>query len=114
MKRKDFVHFVQEHKSKNKKKPLISGASITDPTFARTGRQMIFNPLNIEYRMKYPAGNPLDKENPMEFKEFDKLYPDIFKAMRQAKEHITTTKTKLNELQDKYNQQQQQQNQQPK
>lgn len=100
MKRNEYVKFTQTGKSKGKK-PLISGKSICDPSFARTGRQLIFQPLNIEYRMKYPEGNPLNPENPMQFNEFDKIYPDQFKAMREAKAQVSTTKTKLKEVQKK-------------
>lgn len=98
MTRKEFVKYIQTGKSKGKK-PLITGSSVTDPSFYRTGRQLIFEPLNIEYRMKYPDGVPLDKENPHNFKEYDKIYPDHFKAMLQANNDIVTTKSKLNEIQ---------------
>lgn len=94
MKRQEFIKFTQTGNSKGKK-PLITGKSITDPSYARTGRQLIFDPLNIEYRMKYPQGVPLDKENPMQFKEYDKLYPDQFTAMRQAREQVSGVKKKL-------------------
>lgn len=102
MTRTEYIHFTQTGKSKGKK-PLITGKSVTDPTFARTGRQMIFQPLNIEYRMKYPDGVKLDKEHPHDIKEYDKIYPDIFDAIRQANADIHDTKHKLN----KYKQQQQ-------
>lgn len=101
MKRNEYVKFTQTGQSKGKK-PLITGKSMTDPTFARTGRQMIFQPLNIEYRMKYPEGVPLDKENPLQFREFDKLYPDQFKAIREAKSHVDTTKETLDKLQKQH------------
>lgn len=100
MTRKEYVKFCQTGQSKGKKS-MITGKSVTDPTFARTGRQLIFSPLNIEYRMKYPDGVPLDKENPYNFKEFDKLYPDTFKAINQAKADVKNTKTKLQELSKK-------------
>ena len=111
MTRKEFLEFTLTRKS-NGKQSMHVGESVTDPTFARTGRQMIFQPLNIEYRMKYPAGVPLDKDNPMNIAEFDKLYPDQFKAIRAAKEHVSSTGKKMDVLQQKYNQQQQQQQQQ--
>ena len=87
MKRTEYVHFTQTGKSKGKK-ALITGKSVTDPTYARTGRQMIFQPLNIEYRMKYPEGVKLDKDNPHDIKEYDKIYPDTFDAIRQANADI--------------------------
>lgn len=112
MTRKEFVKFTQTRKSKGKQ-PLITGKSITDPTFARTGRQMIFDPLNIEYRMKYPDGNPLNPDNPHDFKEYDKLYPDQFIAMRQAKQEVKDTKTKLNKMKQEPKQEPKQQPNQP-
>lgn len=102
MKRSEYIRFCQSGKSKGKK-ALISGKSVTDPTFARTGRQMIFQPLNIEYRMKYPDGVPLDKENPLQFKEYDKLYPDTFTAMRDANADVKDTKSKLNKMKEDLN-----------
>lgn len=102
MKRSEYVKFCQHGNSKGKK-ALISGKSVTDPTFARTGRQMIFQPLKIEYRMKYPDGVPLDKENPLQFKEYDKLYPDTFTAMREANADVKDTKSKLNKIKEDLN-----------
>lgn len=101
MTRKEFRRFISTSKSSSPKKMLVTGESVTDPTFAQTGRQMITNPLPIECRMKYPQGVPLDKDNPHNFKEYDKLYPDSFKAMREAKQDVDTTKSKLNEIEKK-------------
>lgn len=101
MTRKEFRGFISTNKSANLKKTLVTGESVTDPTFAQTGRQMITAPLPIECRMKYPQGVPLDKDNPHNFKEYDKLYPDSFKAMREAKQDVDTTKSKLNEIEKK-------------
>ena len=98
MTRKEFVNYTQTRKGLRLKKCVVSGLSITDPTFAQTGRQMLTNPLNIEYRMKYPQGTPLDKDNPMKFNEYDKLYPDNFKAIRDAQSVVTTTEKKLRDI----------------
>lgn len=94
MTRKEYVKFVESGKGKLKK-PVVSDKSVADPTFAQTGRQMLTNPLNIEYRMKYPQGTPLDKDNPMKFNEYDKLYPDNFKAIREAQKVVITTEKQL-------------------
>lgn len=99
MNKSDFKNFIKTGRSNHVKKPLESGPSLVDPTFARTGRQMIFNPLPIEYKMKYPDGAPLNKEDPFKFNEFDKLYPDTFKAMREANSCVADTKNKLTKLQ---------------
>lgn len=112
MTRKEFIKFTQTGQSKGKK-CMITGKSVTDPTFARTGRQLIFSPLNIEYRMKYPDGVPLDKDNPHNFKEFDKLYPDTFKAIQQAKADVKNTKSKLEEISKKHKKESQQPTNQP-
>lgn len=100
MTRNEFVRFIQTGKS-NGKQVLSTGKSVTDPTFARTGRQLIFQPLPIEYRMKYPAGVPLDKDNPHNIKEYDKIYPDTFDAIRQANADIKDSKKNLNEIKRK-------------
>lgn len=101
MTRKEFVKFTESGKSSKMKSCVVADVSVCDPSFAQTGRQMITNPLPIEYRMKYPAGTPLDKDNPMHFNEFDKLYPDTFKAIREANNITETTKSALSHLQEK-------------
>ena len=101
MTRQEFIKFTQCGKNSKPKNTVVSDASVTDPSFAQTGRQMLTNPLPIEYRMKYPAGVPLNKENPMHFNEFDKLYPDTFKAIREANNVTETTKSTLSKLQEK-------------
>ena len=99
MTRKEYIKYVQSKKLNKPKQCVVKDKSVTDPSFAQTGRQMLTNPLPIEYRMKYPAGVPLDKENPLNFKEYDKLYPDTFKAIRDAKDVTAQTETKLGEIQ---------------
>lgn len=101
MKREDYVHYVQGKRLTHAKKCVCDDMSVTDPTFAQTGRQLLTNPLPIEYRMKYPDGVPLNKENPMQFNEFDRLYPDTFKAIREANVITDKTTKQLKELQDK-------------
>lgn len=100
MTRKEFVKFTESGKSAKLKSCVVADVSVCDPTFAQTGRQLLTNPLPIEYRMKYPAGTPLDKDNPMNFNEFDKLYPDTFKAIREANNVTETTKKALSKLQE--------------
>ena len=95
MTRQEFVKFIETGKSKIMKVCVVADVSVCDPSFAQTGRQMLTNPLPIEYRMKYPAGAPLNKDNPLEFNEFDKLYPDTFKAIREANNVTETTKKAL-------------------
>lgn len=102
MTRKEYVKFVESGKGKLKK-PVVSDKSVADPTFAQTGRQILTNPLNIEYRMKYPQGTPLDKDNPMKFNEYDKLYPDNFKAIREAQSVVTITESKLRDVSQQIN-----------
>lgn len=99
MTREEFLKFTLTKQS-NGKKSLHVSDSVVDPTFARTGRQMIFEPLNVEYRMKYPDGVPLDKDNPHNIAEFDKIYPDHFKAVREAKAKVETTTKQLKKMQD--------------
>lgn len=100
MTRKEFVKFAETRKHVKNKKSVVIDKSVTDPTFAQSGRQMITNPLPIEYRMKYPAGVPLNPDNPMHFNEFDKLYPDTFKAIREANAASVSATKNLGKLQD--------------
>lgn len=100
MTRQEFVRFSECGKNAKPKKCVVTDVSVCDPSFAQTGRQILTSPLPIEYRMKYPAGVPLNKENPMQFNEFDKLYPDTFKAIREANNVTETTKRNLSKLQE--------------
>ena len=108
MTRKQFVNYTQTRKGLTLKKCVVKDLSITDPTFAQSGRQMLTNPLNIEYRMKYPAGTPLNKNNPMRFNEYDKLYPDNFKAIREAQSVVSSTESKLRDASQQINKNKQQ------
>lgn len=109
MKRSEFVKFIQNGKTTHAKECVLKDKSVTDPSFAQTGRQMLTNPLPIEYRMKYPDGTPLNKENPMDFNEFDKLYPDHFKAVREAQSVTKETQKTLKKVQEEHKKQQLQQ-----
>ena len=53
MTRKEFIKFSETGKSAKPKQVVVNDISVTDPTFAQTGRQMLTNPLAIEYRIKY-------------------------------------------------------------
>lgn len=103
MKRKDFKKFLVHHRTNHIKTCVVPDKSVTDPSFAQSGRQQIFNPLPINYRVTYADGVPLNKENPMQFNEFDKLYPDRFKAVEQAKAQVDTTKTHLTKIKEHLN-----------
>lgn len=100
MKRKEFVKFLQEHKTNHAKECVVSDKSVTDPSFAQSGRAQIFNPLPINYRVTYTDGVPLNPDNPMQFNEYDKLYPDKFKATEQAKKSVYTTKKQLEKIEE--------------
>lgn len=111
MKRNEYVKFCHSKHSDGVKKTNYPMASVTDPTFAQTGRQMLTNPLPINYRVQYQDGAPLNPDNPHQFNEFDKMYPDTFKAMTEAKQQITTTKDSVKKAHEQYQQQQQNQQQ---
>lgn len=100
MKREEFKQFLVNHKTNHAKECVVSDKSFTDPSFAQTGRAQIFNPLPINYRLSYSDGVPLNKENPMQFNEFDKLYPDKFKAIEEAKSSVNTTKKQLTKIEE--------------
>lgn len=72
--------------------------SQTNPAFAQSVRDMIYNPLPITPRpMSYFQG-PLIKD----MYAFDKLYPDKFDAFRDIVEVSSKTKKDLDALQKKY------------
>ena len=108
MTREEYIRYCQSKSSKSKRKthPM---ASVTDPIFAQTGRQMIETPLPINYRAQYQAGAPLDKDNPLQVAEYDKMYGDTFESMKQAKQQVATTKQQVQRAHEHYQQQQQQQ-----
>ena len=100
MKREEFKKFLQEHKTNHAKECVVTDKSVTDPSFAQSGRAQIFNPLPINYRVTYTDGVPLNPDNPMQFNEYDKLYPDKFKATEQAKKSVDTTKKQLKKIEE--------------
>lgn len=57
------------------------GVSVTDPSFAQSGREMVFNPLPYNPKPIYQQGVPLDKMH-----EFDGMYKDKLDVFQSAKE----------------------------
>lgn len=103
MKRNQFCNFITQGNKRNHVLAVnnVVGESVTDPSYAQSGRQMIANPLPIQPRVQYSSAAPLNKENPFEVKEYDKLYPDKFKASKQAQEDINAAKNGLDKIQEK-------------
>lgn len=101
MTRQEYIEFTRTKKVNNNRNTCITTMSVTDPSFAQTGRQQVFNPLPIQPRGVYGSPIPLNKDNPLSFYEYDKQYPDRFVAMYQAKENVTDTKTKLDKIKEK-------------
>lgn len=110
MTRKEYIKYCQTHKHNGNKKTTTPMQSVTDPTFAQTGRQMIENPLNVNYRVQYAQGAPLDKDNPYHVNSFDNMYGDKFQSMKEAKQHIEKTKGNVQKIHDHYQKQQQNNN----
>lgn len=98
MNREQFRKFQQSGNTNHLKDVVVVDESMCDPTFARTGRQLIFDPLNVEYRMKYPQGVPLNPDNPYKFKEYDKIFPDTFKAIREANSDLVNAESNLKKI----------------
>lgn len=104
MLKKDFRKLIIHGTSAfNKKyeKPCVP--SVTDPTYAQSGREMIINPLPYETKPIYQNGIPLDQ-----MQSFDGMYVDKFDAFRSAKEfaesNIKDIKKKLKDIEDGKNQ----------
>lgn len=114
MTRNQFSDFIsQGNRINNPATAPVLKTSVTDPSYFQTGRQMLTNPLPIQPRVSYFQGAPLNKQDVLNMKEYDKMYPDRFKASMQAQVDIETTKEGLKKMQDKaFGKQQQPQQQQ--
>lgn len=74
--------------------------SVTDPSFAQTGRQIVFNPLPYTPRPIYSQGVPADQ-----MQAFDGMYKDKFEAFQAAKEFSETQKQDLKKKIDEHSKQ---------
>ena len=98
MTREEFIKHKSNGTYPNPSNEHNTRISQTNPAFAQSVRDMIYNPLPITPRpMNYFQG-PLTKD----MHAFDKMYPDKFDAHRAAKEVSDKTKKDLDTLQKKY------------
>lgn len=81
MKKSDFMKFVATGSMQPKKNENPIMKSVTDPTYAQSGRDLVFNPLNYEAKPIYSNGVPLKDMQP-----FDGMYKDKHDAFQAAKE----------------------------
>ena len=72
--------------------------SVTDPSMAQSGRDLLFNPKPINYdRCDYYKGLPVDQ-----MRSFDQMYAQKMDVFNDAKELSTTTKKQLDKLEKEY------------
>lgn len=65
-------------------------ASVTDPSFAQSGREIVFNPLPYDVKPIYSQGVPADQ-----MQAFDGMYKDKFEAFQAAREFSEKSKTEI-------------------
>lgn len=72
--------------------------SVTDPTLAQSGRDLLFNPKPIAFnRVDYVQGVPLEQ-----MKSFDNMYAQKLDVFEDAKQQTQETTKKLDKLQETY------------
>ena len=81
MRKKDYRKMLQGARMPARKSEIITVQSVTDPTFAQSGRELIFNPLGYETKPIYANGVALNDMQP-----FDGMYVDKHQAFQYAKE----------------------------
>lgn len=81
MKKTDYVNMLQGKKMPMRAPEKITVESVTDPSFAQSGRDLVYNPIGYETKPIYANGVPLDQMQP-----FDGMYVDKHAAFQSAKE----------------------------
>lgn len=90
MKKSEYVKYLQGNIKPPKKCEVNLMPSCCDPSFAQSGRDMVFNPKNYECKPIYSNGVPLDQMQP-----FDGMYKDKHIAFQAAKEVDTQQHEKV-------------------
>lgn len=91
MKREDYVKFLNGNYKPTKVKRTNHLKSVTDPRFAQSGRELVFNPIGYDTKPIYQNGVPRDELQP-----FDGMYKDKFDAFQAAKEFSDDQKKNIN------------------
>lgn len=97
MNKSQFRKFVSTSEHQARQVVINHLPSVTDPTFARTGRQMATDPLPIEYKPIYRNGVTIDH-----MQAFDKMYVDKISGFNSAKEFNDQTLKDLKDAKTKY------------
>lgn len=97
MTRLEYINICMQRKSvRSIRKNVLP--SVTDPSMAQSGRDLLFNPKPIMYnRVEYSQGVPVDQMH-----SFDKMYADKLDVFKDAQEHSTKTKKQLDKIQEEY------------
>ena len=97
MTKQEFLNHCKQRKSVRSYKSNVL-PSVTDPTLAQSGRDILFNPKPINYnRVEYTQGVPL-----AQMQSFDKMYAEKLDVFQDAKDHSTKTKKQLDKMQEDY------------
>ena len=98
MTKQEYRDFIATGKHKPKTCESLTEHSVTDPTYAQSGREILFNPLPYDMKPIYHNGVPLDQMQP-----FDRMYVDKHEAFQSAKELDTEQKNKVRQFKQKQN-----------
>lgn len=95
MKKKDFRRCTSGAVMARRKFERAVLGSVTDPTYAQSGRDLVLNPMPYEMKDIYQSGIPLKDMQP-----FDGMYKDKHDAFQAAKEYSESQKK---DIKDKLN-----------
>lgn len=82
MKKSDYLKLLQGARLPAKMCEKVTVGSVTDPTYAQSGRDLVFNPLPYEVKPIYSNGVPLK-----EMQAFDGMYKDKLDVFQFAKDY---------------------------
>lgn len=106
MTKQEYIKMLQGKKMPMRQPEKITVPTVTDPSFAQSGRDMIFNPIGYETKPIYANGVPLDQMQP-----FDRMYADKHEAFQSAKELNDREHANAKKWKEEQEQQREQQNQ---
>ena len=92
MKKCEYIKMLQGIKPTINKVQENHMSSVTDPTFAQSGRELVFNPLPYETKQIYSNGIPLEQMQP-----FDAMYADKFDSFEQARQFSESNRKDIKE-----------------
>lgn len=98
MKKSDYLKLLQGARLPAKKCEKVTVDSVTDPTYAQSGRDLAFNPLPYEMKPIYTNGVPLNEMQP-----FDGMYKDKLDVFQSAKDYDAEQHKNVKDWKEKRN-----------